>query len=182
MTEATGSCSVKKRCSDVYFCLGIWGVLDSAKSENTGKIRCSVKSLPSFVGYWRALDYNLEANSKQPGKIRYWILVKIYIFSWDNMAFLCDISLLPEKKKLFFFILQKRSLRGVLWPATLLKKRLWRRCFPLSFVKFLRTLFLREHLRWLFPILTISHLNRGGFLFTYFIWISWNQIKCNEIH
>ena len=85
------------------------------------------------------------------------------------MAFLCGISLLPEKRKLFFFILQKWSLRGVLWPATLLKKRLWRSSFPLNFVKFLRTPFLREHLRWLFPILTSSHLNRGGFLFTYFI-------------
>ena len=43
-----------------------------------------------------------RANSKQPGKIRYCIPVKIYIFSWDNMAFLCAISLLPEKKALFF--------------------------------------------------------------------------------
>ena len=33
--------------------------------------------------------------------------------------------------------------------ATLLKKRLWHRCFHVSFVKFLRTLFLTEHLRWL---------------------------------
>ena len=29
-------------------------------------------------------------------------------------------------------------------PATLLKKRLWRRCSPLNFVKFLRTLFLQN--------------------------------------
>ena len=34
-------------------------------------------------------------------------------------------------------------------PATLLKKRLWHRCFPLNFVKFLRTPFYTEHLRWL---------------------------------
>ena len=33
--------------------------------------------------------------------------------------------------------------------ATLLKKRLWQRCFPVKFVKFLRTSFLTEHLRWL---------------------------------
>ena len=33
--------------------------------------------------------------------------------------------------------------------ATLLKKRLWHRCFPLNFAKFLRTSFLTEHLRWL---------------------------------
>ena len=35
------------------------------------------------------------------------------------------------------------------WPATLLKKRLWHRCFPVNFVKFLRTPFLTEHLWWL---------------------------------
>ena len=34
-------------------------------------------------------------------------------------------------------------------PATLLKKRLWHRCFPVNFVKFLRTPFLTEHLPWL---------------------------------
>ena len=34
-------------------------------------------------------------------------------------------------------------------PTTLLKKRHWHRCFPLSFTKFLRTPFLTEHLRWL---------------------------------
>ena len=31
-------------------------------------------------------------------------------------------------------------------PATLLKKRLWHRCFPVNFVKFPRTPFLTEHL------------------------------------
>ena len=34
-------------------------------------------------------------------------------------------------------------------PATLLKKRLWRRCFPVNFMKFLRTPFFTEHPRWL---------------------------------
>ena len=32
-------------------------------------------------------------------------------------------------------------------PATLLKKRLWRWCFPVNFVKFLRTPFFTEHLQ-----------------------------------
>ena len=36
-------------------------------------------------------------------------------------------------------------------PATLLKKRLWHRCFPVNFVKFLRTPFIIEHLWWLLP-------------------------------
>ena len=30
-------------------------------------------------------------------------------------------------------------------PATLLKRRLWRMCFPVNFAKFLTTLFLTEH-------------------------------------
>ena len=34
-------------------------------------------------------------------------------------------------------------------PATLLKKKLWHRCFPVNITKFLRTPFLTEHLRWL---------------------------------
>ena len=33
--------------------------------------------------------------------------------------------------------------------SNLLQKRLWHRCFPVNFVKFLRTLFLIEHLWWL---------------------------------
>ena len=31
-------------------------------------------------------------------------------------------------------------------PASLLKKRLWHRCFPVNFAKFLRTPFVTEHL------------------------------------
>ena len=34
-------------------------------------------------------------------------------------------------------------------PATLLKTRLWHRCFPVNFTKFLRTFLSTEHLRWL---------------------------------
>ena len=32
------------------------------------------------------------------------------------------------------------------WPAAILKKRLWQRCFPVNFGKFLRTPLLTEHL------------------------------------
>ena len=34
-------------------------------------------------------------------------------------------------------------------PATLLKRRLWNRCFPVNFAKFLRKPFFIEHLWWL---------------------------------
>ena len=43
---------------------------------------------------------------------------------------------------------QKTPVAG-LGPATLLKKRLWHRCFPLNFTTFLRRLFLTEHFWWL---------------------------------
>ena len=36
-----------------------------------------------------------------------------------------------------------------LQPATFLKRRLWHRCFPAYFAKFLRTPFYTEHLQWL---------------------------------
>ena len=42
-------------------------------------------------------------------------------------------------------------------PATLLKKRLWHRCFPVNFEKFLRTPLLTEHLWWLL----LKHLHRS---------------------
>ena len=43
------------------------------------------------------------------------------------------------------------------WLATLFKKRLWHRCFPVNFVKFLRTTFFIEHLWWL--LLRLDMLN-----------------------
>ena len=36
--------------------------------------------------------------------------------------------------------------------SSFLRKRLWHRCFPMNFAKFLRTPFLTEHLRWLLYI------------------------------
>ena len=41
-------------------------------------------------------------------------------------------------------------------PATLLKKKLWHRCFPADFAKFLRTPICTEHLQWLL-LKFISH-------------------------
>ena len=48
---------------------------------------------------------------------------------------------------------------AVLTPVTLLKKRPWHRCFPVNFLKFLRTSFFTEHLRWL--LLTYIPINIG---------------------
>ena len=43
----------------------------------------------------------------------------------------------------------KCSVKKAGWPVNLLKKRVWHRCFPVNFVKFLRKPLLTEHLRWL---------------------------------
>ena len=42
-------------------------------------------------------------------------------------------------------------------PATLLKRRLWYRYFPVNFVKFLRTPIFREHLWWLLLYATMNY-------------------------
>ena len=57
-----------------------------------------------------------------------------------------------------FWGLQLQGLR----PTTLLKKRLWHRCFPGGFVKFLRTLFLQntEYLRATASCCSTDLLNR----------------------
>ena len=66
----------------------------------------------------------------------------------------------------FFLIkLQVLGLRS----ATLLKRTLWHRCFPVNFAKFLRTPFLTEHLRWLLLVLDIRNTlwSLGNFCWFY---------------
>ena len=46
-----------------------------------------------------------------------------------------------QKKKKW----QVNWIEQVAWPATLLKKRIWHKCFPVNFAKFLRTRFVTEH-------------------------------------
>ena len=42
--------------------------------------------------------------------------------------------------------------------ATLLKRRLWHRCFPVNFAKFLRAPFVTEHLWWLLLLISFNLL------------------------
>ena len=102
LAEATGSCSVKNgvlRCIFTWEFEAFWIVQSRGTLTNLGallKVCLLAWDIDTFwILIWRA-------NSKEPGKIRCCILVKIYIFSWDNMAFLCDISLLPEKRRFSF--------------------------------------------------------------------------------
>ena len=49
----------------------------------------------------------------------------------------------------------------LLRPATLLKKRLWHRCFPVNYVKFPRTTFFIEHLWWLLLLNELIIIENG---------------------
>ena len=44
--------------------------------------------------------------------------------------------------------------------ATLLKKRIWHRCFPVNFAKYLRTAFPTEHIWWLLVVFLEKHVGR----------------------
>ena len=58
-------------------------------------------------------------------------------------------------------------------PATLLKKRLWNRRFPANFLKFLRTPFLTEHLRWLLVIIAVAEEYWGAAYLFVMLCSSW---------
>ena len=66
----------------------------------------------------------------------------IYFFRSSHQR--CSVN-----KKVFLEISQNYQENTCLRPATLLKKRLWHRCFPVNFVKFLRTPFLQNTSGWL---------------------------------
>ena len=65
--------------------------------------------------------------------------------------------LLPTNCYPFFYFLEAVAQRYSVKKGGLqlyFKKRLWHRCFPVNFVKFLRILFLTEHLWWLLLFLS----------------------------
>ena len=62
-------------------------------------------------------------------------------------------------------------------PATLLKKRLWHRCLPRNFAKFLRTPSPTEHLRWLLLFLPMPKKYFMGMNSNFTGNQSWNKSK-----
>ena len=70
------------------------------------------------------------------------IYIYIYTYLTEVVVRTCSI------KKVFLEISQN-SQDNILARVSLFKKRPWHRCFPVSFVKFLRISFFTEHLRWL---------------------------------
>ena len=67
-------------------------------------------------------------------------------------------------------------------PATLLKRRLWYRCFPVNFVKFLRTRFLQNTSGPLLLFIFIDLLLQQHFHFTSFAFLCSLLSTRNKIH
>ena len=122
MTEATGSCSVKKgvlRCIFAWEFEAFWIVQRRGTLTKLGallKVCLLAWDIDVFwIKIWRAI-------SKQPGKIRYCILVKIYLFSWDNMAFFVVFPCFLRKRR-FSFLSCRSSRPGVFCGLQLYLKR-----------------------------------------------------------
>ena len=58
-------------------------------------------------------------------------------------------------------------------------RRLWHRCFPVNFAKFLKTTFFTEHLQWL--LFTIKKVCRSFIFFSFFIFASTFTFDGKEI-
>ena len=74
-----------------------------------------------------------------------WRIFHVTPFQWQPPEVYCKKGVLRNIPK----FTGKHVCQSLLRPATLLKKRLWHRCFPMKFAKFLRTTFFTEHLWWL---------------------------------
>ena len=109
---------------------------------------------PMYKKRWFPLKSSLESVCKTTINYRfvtvYWrsTCKKTLLFSWvrsNHPKVFCKKGVLGNFAK----FTRKRLCQCLLRPATLFKKILWHRCFPMNFAKFLRTSFFIEHLWWL---------------------------------
>ena len=72
-----------------------------------------------------------------------------YLFKTHPDKYFSFMSLKSLGIKILSSVFRNSLLRCSLMPATLFKKRLWHRCLPINFEKFLRTSFLQNTSGWL---------------------------------
>ena len=102
--------------------------------------------------------HKLNSSSRQKVNVR-----KNFVSKCKYYIFILSVILLEavvqrcSVKTVILEISQNFQENLDLRPTTLLKKRLWRRCFPVNFVIFLRTPFYIEHLWWLLPYYLFSY-------------------------
>ena len=115
--------------STLYLCNKIWII----KSVSTYRIFIYF-ALHAMFSYKQNINNNWSFSLNNPPS-RFFIFAIRKLWNYSVQVFLVGFS----------SFLLSIDLR----PVTSLKKRLWHRCFPANFVKFLRTTFLIEHFWWL---------------------------------
>ena len=125
-------------------------------SKLTQKHRYSFSALPnkkSLMYVFTKVDFESSLGTTPELQCTNHLDISIGNPKHSSLVWRCSIE------KVFLEILQnsqENTCAGVSFliklqarPATLLKKKLWHRCFPVNFAKFLRKSFFTEHLRWL---------------------------------
>ena len=119
-----------------------------------------------FIKNWRPISL-LNVDTKILSKVFKAKLEPILpsVISWNQSAYVekrCISEsgrLISDSIEISQAVVQRCSVKKV-WPATLLKKRLLHRCFPVNFAKFLRTPFFTEYLWWLLLKFSITKLSQ----------------------
>ena len=116
------------------------------------------------IDYDKSMSHKKTTSGKTPSKFAILSHVKSSDLRFVTWLLLGTVAKKCSVKKVFLEISQNSqeniSARVTFFflglsPATLLKKRIRHRCFPLNFVKFLRTPFLTEHLWWLLLLIHV---------------------------
>ena len=110
----------------------------------------SAMHLLSYISHYFTIETNKQCHAAYPFRNVVYNVRSSFPEVFYRKGVLRNFSKLTGKhlfQSLFF-----NKVAGVR-PETLLKKRLWHRCFPVNLAKFLRTPFHIEHLRWLLLVI-----------------------------
>ena len=110
----------------------------------------SAMHLLSYISHYFTIETNKQCHAVCPFRNVVYNLRRSFPEVFYRKGVLRNFAKLTGKhlcQSLFF-----NKVAGVR-PATLFKKRLWYRCFPVNLAKFLRTPFHIEHLRWLLLVI-----------------------------
>ena len=121
-------------------------VTESGLSRNTPVSSTWIEPLylASFLIFMMIFNWDI---------LKYWSR-RLNEFAWQFNDLISPLSIYSIhctslKRELINAVVQRCSIKMCLRPATLLKRRLWRRFFPVNFAKFFKTLIFIEHLWWL---------------------------------
>ena len=97
--------------------------------------------LSSLRSKWSTNDYISVETIFTASVYNFWVFLSPQIILSKFKKVSKELSLVPSEFN------HNSWFRSKLQPATLLKKSLWHKCFPVNFAKFLRATFFAEHLQ-----------------------------------